>query len=51
MILGKMIKPDYFIENQYASDNKHDAIKPTMSAKIIRSHVNMGAVSKRVWFT
>tara|TARA_B100000073_G_scaffold277996_1_gene238293 strand:+ start:153 stop:2462 length:2310 start_codon:yes stop_codon:yes gene_type:complete len=40
--IGKMIKPDYFIENQYASDNKHDAIKPTMSAKIIRSHVNNG---------
>jgi len=40
--IGKMIKADYFIENQYASDNKHDAIKPTMSAKIIRSHVNNG---------
>ena len=40
--IGKMIKSDYFIENQYASDNKHDAIKPTMSAKIIRSHVNNG---------
>jgi putative nucleotidyltransferase with HDIG domain len=40
--IGKMIKPDYFIENQYASDNKHDTLKPTMSAKIIRSHVNNG---------
>ena len=40
--IGKMIKADYFIENQYASDNKHDSIKPTMSAKIIRSHVNNG---------
>ena len=40
--IGKMIKPDYFIENQYATDNKHDVLKPTMSAKIIRSHVNNG---------
>jgi len=40
--IGKMVKPDYFIENQYASDNKHDVLKPTMSAKIIRSHVNDG---------
>ena len=40
--IGKMVKPDYFIENQYVADNKHDAIKPTMSAKIIRNHVNDG---------
>jgi len=37
-----MVKPDYFIENQYIDDNKHDALKPTMSAKIIRNHVNDG---------
>ena len=40
--IGKMIKPDYFIENQYIADNKHDVLKPTMSAKIIRNHVNDG---------
>ena len=40
--IGKMVKPDYFIENQYIDDNKHDALKPTMSAKIIRNHVNDG---------
>ena len=40
--IGKMVKPDYFIENQYVADNKHDVIKPTMSAKIIRNHVNDG---------
>ena len=40
--IGKMVKPDYFIENQYIADNKHDVIKPTMSAKIIRNHVNDG---------
>ena len=37
-----MVKPDYFIENQYIADNKHDVLKPTMSAKIIRNHVNDG---------
>ncbi len=40
--IGKMVKPDYFIENQYIADNKHDVLKPTMSAKIIRNHVNDG---------
>ena len=40
--IGKMIKPDYFIENQYIADNKHDLLKPTMSARIIRNHVNDG---------
>tara|TARA_Y100001970_G_C14208225_1_gene845336 strand:- start:11 stop:2320 length:2310 start_codon:yes stop_codon:yes gene_type:complete len=40
--IGKMVKPDYFIENQYIADNKHNVLKPTMSAKIIRNHVNDG---------
>ena len=40
--IGKMVKPDYFIENQYIADNKHDVLKPTMSARIIRNHVNDG---------
>ena len=40
--IGKMVKPDYFIENQYIADNKHDTLKPTMSARIIRNHVNDG---------
>ena len=40
--IGKMVKPDYFIENQYAGENKHYSLKPTMSARIIRNHVNDG---------
>ena len=40
--IGKMVKPDYFIENQYAGENKHYTLKPTMSARIIRNHVNDG---------
>ena len=40
--IGKMVKPDYFIENQYTGENKHYTLKPTMSARIIRNHVNDG---------
>ena len=40
--IGKMEKSEYFIENQFSSDNKHDKITNTMSAKIIRAHVNSG---------
>ena len=40
--IGKMVKSDYFIENQYLGENPHDALTATMSAKIIRNHVNDG---------
>jgi len=40
--IGKMVKSEYFIENQYSGDNKHDTLTPTMSAKIIRAHVKEG---------
>ncbi len=40
--IGKMDKSQYFIENQFSGDNKHDKITNTMSAKIIRAHVNSG---------
>ena len=40
--IGKMEKSQYFIENQFSGDNKHDKITNTMSAKIIRAHVNSG---------
>jgi len=40
--IGKMAKSEYFIENQYGGPNRHDKITHTMSAKIIRSHVNEG---------
>ena len=40
--IGKMYKSEYFIENQYGGDNKHNKITPTMSARIIRAHVNEG---------
>jgi len=40
--IGKMAKSEYFIENQYGGENKHDDITHTMSARIIRAHVNEG---------
>ncbi len=39
--IGKMNKPEYFIENQY-SINPHDYLKPKISALILQAHVNDG---------
>ncbi len=40
--IGKMTKPLYFIENQAPNNNPHDHLSPTMSAKILFSHVKNG---------
>lgn len=40
--IGKMLKPEYFIENQRGQTNPHDDLKPRMSALIIASHVREG---------
>ena len=40
--IGKMKKSEYFIENQFGADNKHNKITATMSARIIRAHVKDG---------
>ncbi|MGI9189563.1 MAG: HD family phosphohydrolase [Longimicrobiaceae bacterium] len=40
--IGKLSKPQYFIENQPRGKNPHDKLKPTMSAAIVRSHVPEG---------
>jgi len=40
--IGKMSKPLYFIENQNPSNNPHDLLAPSMSAKILFSHVKNG---------
>ena len=40
--IGKMAKPQYFIENQQAGENKHDNLSPKMSSLIILSHVKDG---------
>ena len=40
--IGKIERPEYFIENMYATDNKHDELTPAMSAKIIKKHISDG---------
>ncbi len=40
--IGKMLKPQYFIENQLDMNNKHNELNPNMSTKIIISHVKDG---------
>ena len=39
--IGKMEKPEYFVENQFG-DNEHDKLKPRMSALVIKNHVAAG---------
>ncbi|MGH8059140.1 MAG: HD family phosphohydrolase, partial [Candidatus Entotheonellia bacterium] len=40
--IGKMLTPEYFVENQMSHENKHDRLSPSMSALIIISHVKDG---------
>ena len=40
--IGKMDKPEYFIENQRDSINPHDTLSPSMSALVLLSHVTKG---------
>jgi hypothetical protein len=40
--IGKLNKPQYFIENQHNGENRHDKISPKMSSLVIISHVKDG---------
>ncbi|NJK91346.1 MAG: HDIG domain-containing protein [Blastochloris sp.] len=40
--IGKLAKPEYFIENSRTESNPHDGLNPTMSSLIIISHVKEG---------
>lgn len=40
--IGKLKKPDYFIENQFGIKSPHDNLKPQLSALVIISHVKDG---------
>jgi putative nucleotidyltransferase with HDIG domain len=47
--LGKMLKPEYFVENQTFGINKHESLSPSMSCLIIASHVKDGlALAKEI---
>ncbi|MEL6795783.1 MAG: HDIG domain-containing metalloprotein, partial [Planctomycetota bacterium] len=40
--IGKMNKPEYFVENQSGGPNKHDKLSPAMSLLVIVGHVKDG---------
>jgi len=40
--IGKLIKPEYFVENQETRNNPHNDVSPSMSKLIIISHVKEG---------
>jgi len=40
--VGKMNKPEYFVENQSGGPNKHDKLSPAMSLLIVVGHVKDG---------
>ncbi len=40
--IGKMVKPEYFIENSNVERNPHNKLNPQMSALIISAHVKEG---------
>ena len=41
--VGKTVRPTFFIENQMAGMNPHDAMAPEKSAEIIKAHTTDGA--------
>ncbi len=45
--IGKMIKPEYFVENQASGVNEHNKLKPQMSAMVIKAHVSEGVKMAR----
>ncbi|MEM1330562.1 MAG: HDIG domain-containing metalloprotein [Planctomycetota bacterium] len=45
--IGKMNKPEYFVENQSGGGNKHDKLSPAMSLLVIVGHVKDGAEMAR----
>ena len=40
--IGKMLEPEYFVENQIGSQNVHDGLEPRQSARKIIDHVTRG---------
>jgi len=40
--IGKLEKPDYFVENQSRGGNRHEELSPNMSCLVIASHVKDG---------
>jgi hypothetical protein len=47
--IGKMVKPEYFVENQGGGRNRHDELSPSMSALVVASHVKEGIELAHKW--
>jgi putative nucleotidyltransferase with HDIG domain len=47
--VGKMNKPEYFVENQIRGFNKHDKLSPAMSLLVIVGHVKDGVELARAY--
>ena len=45
--IGKLVKPEYFTENQRDKSNPHDEKNPSMSALVIKAHVKEGVEMAR----
>ncbi|MFZ5475713.1 MAG: HD family phosphohydrolase [Myxococcota bacterium] len=45
--IGKGLKPQYFVENQRDTGNRHDRLSPEHSAQLIINHVREGGVLAR----
>jgi putative nucleotidyltransferase with HDIG domain len=45
--VGKMAKPEYFVENQAGGPNKHDKLTPAASLLVIVGHVQEGLLLAR----
>ncbi|OGW96427.1 MAG: hypothetical protein A2Z81_00170 [Omnitrophica WOR_2 bacterium GWA2_45_18] len=40
--IGKMVKPEYYVENQLMGINKHDTMEPSISRLVVLNHVKEG---------
>lgn len=40
--IGKLSRPDYFVENQFGGPNPHEKLSPAMSSLILCAHVKQG---------
>ncbi|MDX2111287.1 MAG: HDIG domain-containing protein [Verrucomicrobiota bacterium] len=45
--IGKLVKPEYFTENQRDGVNPHLEVNPSMSALVIKAHVKEGVILAR----
>ncbi len=45
--IGKLMRPGFFVENQFGEGNPHDALDPVDSARIIIDHVTAGQALAR----